>query len=199
MNKIERSECPECLASHSAEWTEHFIRKRKKDPGYWDWHQFKGLAVNSILVPLLTAMSQGRCSYCNIYPVIKGAVSPSIDHFRPKSKFPELAFEWSNLFLSCQQCQSYKRDDFDEPVEPLKPDALEYDFDHWFQIKWEDCTIEPNPLRSPEEQKRAEATIEWLGLNRDSRPQVRASEVKRYSQVGGPLEDWSYAFLLERC
>lgn len=36
-----------------------------------------------------------------------------IDHFRPKSSYPQVAFEWSNYFLACSHCNSNaKRGEF---------------------------------------------------------------------------------------
>lgn len=35
----------------------------------------------------------------------------SIDHIKPKSKYPELIFEYSNLEVICLTCNNEKRDD----------------------------------------------------------------------------------------
>ena len=37
-----------------------------------------------------------------------------IEHLKPKSKYPELAFQWENLHLACQRCNVEKGDRFDE-------------------------------------------------------------------------------------
>ncbi len=197
MNKIDRTkvEKPECLVKKADTWTKNLIKKRKLKSNYWEWHQYKKKEVEHILTDALTKTTDDRCSYCDIRPVRKGAVKPSIDHFKPKSDYPDLAYEWTNLFLSCYQCQEYKGSRYPD-VEPLKPDSEEYNFDYWFEIKWETYEVLPNPLRDENEQKRAKSTIEWLGLNRDSRPISRGEIVEQYN--GGNLDDWSYKFMLER-
>lgn len=62
--------------------------------------------------------------------------------------------------------------------------------------EWETYEILPNSLRDEKEQKRAEETIKWLGLNRDSRPISRGEIVEQFND--GNLDDWSYKFMLER-
>lgn len=48
-----------------------------------------------------------RCCYC------EDAMGTDVEHFRPKSLFPELAFEWKNYLLACSACNSVaKRDKF---------------------------------------------------------------------------------------
>ena len=197
MNKIDRTKVgkPKCLEEKAESWTNKLIEKRKENPKYWNWHEYKNEKVEHILTIVLSELTNKHCSYCDIRPLVKGGIKPSIDHFKPKSLFPELAFEWSNLFLSCYQCQEYKGSKYPE-TEPLKPDNLNYEFDYWFEINWETNEIKPNPLRSLEEQKRANITINWLGLNKDDRPVIRGEELEKYN--GENLEDYSYRFFLER-
>ena len=33
-----------------------------------------------------------------------------VDHFRPKSKYPELVYQWSNWIFSCHDCNLTKRE-----------------------------------------------------------------------------------------
>ena len=50
----------------------------------------------------LGQMFHGKCAYCEskITVVTYGA----IEHFFPKSQYPDLTFEWTNLLLSCDRC-----------------------------------------------------------------------------------------------
>ena len=170
MNKVDRNKVdkPICLVEKAEKWTVDFIEKRKIKPRYWNWHQYKKQKVEHILTEALTIVFEKRCAYCEIRPLVKGGEKPSIDHFKPKSIYEELAFEWTNLFLACYQCQEYKGNNYPD-IEPLKPDTLEYDFDYWFEINWATYEIQSNPQRDEEEQARATETIKWLGLNRDNR------------------------------
>ena len=90
----------------------------------------------------LVAMFQGKCAYCEskIDVITYGA----IEHFRPKSKYPELTFAWSNLLLACDRCNDagHKGDRFPldgggnplllDPTDPdTNPQAhLDFVWDH---------------------------------------------------------------------
>jgi uncharacterized protein (TIGR02646 family) len=50
-----------------------------------------------------------RCAYCD--STLQASMG-HIDHFYPKSSFPKKAFEWNNLILSCQVCNTSKCDRF---------------------------------------------------------------------------------------
>jgi uncharacterized protein (TIGR02646 family) len=50
----------------------------------------------------LIRMFDGKCAFCESY--IGNIDYGDIEHFKPKSKFPELAVSWENLFLSCAKC-----------------------------------------------------------------------------------------------
>lgn len=51
-----------------------------------------------------------RCVYCHSPVGITDF--GDVDHFCPKSRFPERAFDWENLVLSCRACNVAKRDQF---------------------------------------------------------------------------------------
>jgi hypothetical protein len=44
-----------------------------------------------------------------------------VEHVRPKSKYPALEFEWANLGLCCQRCNTSKLDKFDEENPYINP------------------------------------------------------------------------------
>lgn len=52
----------------------------------------------------LTLMCSGakRCHYC------EDSVADEVEHFRPKSLYPELTFVWTNYLLVCGRCNSSK-------------------------------------------------------------------------------------------
>lgn len=58
---------------------------------------------------VLAEMAPGvsHCMYC------ENSEATDIDHFRPKARYPRLAFRWENHLLACSTCNSnYKRDEF---------------------------------------------------------------------------------------
>ncbi|WP_394795352.1 retron system putative HNH endonuclease [Armatimonas sp.] len=61
-------------------------------------------------------MFHHKCAYCE--GSVKGHSHLHIEHFRPQSIYPALAYEWHNLLLACGvcNCKPYKEDRF--PVGP---------------------------------------------------------------------------------
>lgn len=57
------------------------------------------------------------CMYCEYSP------ANTIDHFWPKMRYPEKAFNWNNLFWTCSNCNSAKGESFDLDKEE-KPKLL---------------------------------------------------------------------------
>ncbi len=202
MNKIDRNKVakPDCLEKKAEDWTNNYIEKRKTNSNYWNWHQYKKEKVEHILTPILSDMSNFYCSYCGIRPLRKNEIRPTIDHFKPKSKFPELAFEWTNLFIACDSCQAIKGNKFPN-IEPLKPDSCHYHFDYWFEIDWsiKKNHIIPNKDRSDTEKEIAQKTIKWLGLNNVGRPEGRFEMLEEYNKCeDADISKWSYPYFLER-
>ena len=52
----------------------------------------------------------GNCAYCG--KKLHSNIDANIEHFRPKSIYPELEFEPSNLLLSCRECNVIKSNKF---------------------------------------------------------------------------------------
>lgn len=85
-------------------------------------HEFKASYYNKGTLELLIKLYNNKCCYCET----KTASSAfwRVDHYRPKSRVKEdnthlgyywLAYEWSNLLLSCEKCNNHKLDHF--PIE----------------------------------------------------------------------------------
>jgi uncharacterized protein (TIGR02646 family) len=78
---------------------------------------------------ILRQMASGleRCMYC------EDSHGIAIEHFRPKSTWPQRAFDWLNYLIICTLCNSNKRDLFplDDAGRPLLLDPTEEDpLDH---------------------------------------------------------------------
>lgn len=98
------------------------------------------------------------CAYCAHW-IPHGTGSHSIDHFIPKSKQPEFAYEWSNFRYVSARFNSRKgTKEILDPFE-LQSETFTIDFRSFF--------IHPNPALSAEQQKIAEETIRILKLNLD--------------------------------
>ncbi len=195
MEKINRTEVPDWLKEKWQEWgrkwqSKYVATKKSKD---FQWYRNKNQGYDE-LVHELSEMTQYHCSFCDAYPMVK-RISHTIEHFKPKTKFPLLAYQWDNLFLCCGICQK-KGDDFDEDL--LKPDAENYDFDKYFDIKWDTGELIPNSDASEENQRRAEITIRLYKLNEYGKPDDRIEELKKFNDSHSPeIDSFSYRFFLK--
>jgi uncharacterized protein (TIGR02646 family) len=113
----------------------------------------------------LKAMSTGleRCMYC------EDSAATDIDHFWPKSKYPERAFSWANYLLACSGCNSnYKREQFPLDVggaslliNPTAEDPREHLVLSVTTGKYQPRT------RGDQESSKGRNSIEVFGLGRD--------------------------------
>lgn len=65
----------------------------------------------------LESMFNGKCAYCE--SKIKHISYTEIEHFKPKSSYPEFTFEWDNLLLACGICNGKqgKSDNFPDATQ----------------------------------------------------------------------------------
>ncbi len=135
----------------------------------------------------LRTMFFGKCAYCESHITHIGY--GHIEHFRPKSKFPDLCFDWDNLMLSCEICngKEYKGDKFPEskdggpfvnPVEENPEDFFDFEFD-------------PNTgvANVISKNQRADITDNELGLNRAELVKHRSSIVRKMVFVALKAKD----------
>lgn len=104
----------------------------------------------------LHAAYSGVCAYTAVYLPQQG----SIDHFKPKSTHPQLAYEWSNFRLASGRINSTKGNKADV----LDPFEIE---DDWFHLDIPECLMRANPALPKETRVRVNATINSLRLNAD--------------------------------
>lgn len=76
----------------------------KVPASYWEGKEY----WRTVLPELATAYSR-VCAY-SAFRVPRVAGWHSVEHFRPKSLYPELAYEWANFRFVCQRMNGRKRD-----------------------------------------------------------------------------------------
>nr|VFJ89872.1 MAG: hypothetical protein BECKH772A_GA0070896_100189 [Candidatus Kentron sp. H]VFJ90905.1 MAG: hypothetical protein BECKH772B_GA0070898_1001213 [Candidatus Kentron sp. H]VFJ97919.1 MAG: hypothetical protein BECKH772C_GA0070978_100179 [Candidatus Kentron sp. H] len=97
------------------------------------------------------------CAYtCFYLPPSPG----SVDHFRPKSRHPELAYEWDNFRLALPIVNSHKGDSMDV-LDPFQVEA------GWFVLDFPSCLVKAGPGLSQSTVDRVNRTIDRLKLNDD--------------------------------
>ena len=120
--------------------------------------QWRGKDYWRRVLPDMRKAYKGVCSYSASW-IPHSTGNHSIDHFIPKSRQPELAYEWDNYRYSSLRFNARKGTH--SVVDPFKllPNSFVLDFRSFF--------IKPNPKLSPKEQKTLQETIKCLKLNDD--------------------------------
>ncbi|OWY23739.1 TIGR02646 family protein [Sphingobacteriales bacterium UPWRP_1] len=141
---VERTAKPQVLYRNEMSWTAAIVAAKKNFDNNSSENNKRALdkAIkkygNNEIKQVLIKMFHGKCAFCESY--IENVDYGDIEHFKPKSKFPELAVTWSNLLLSCKKCNGagQKGDNWPEPSEggPLinpceenPEDFFEFEFD----------------------------------------------------------------------
>lgn len=127
----------------------------------------------------LEHMQDSLCAYCE--GVLFGPAH--IEHFRRRRDFPNVMFDWSNLFLSCnweEHCGKYKdRQGAPHyyPQDLIKPDQDDPDDFLYFHSSGE---VRPRSGVSSAWNSRAEETIKVLNLNHGRLFAARRSKASIY-------------------
>ncbi|MBF0311151.1 MAG: TIGR02646 family protein [Magnetococcales bacterium] len=190
MMKFNRPNQPRCLAIKSTDWTTRWLADKKKSQVF-RWYNAK--CKTSVSQALSQAHAR-HCAFCDLRLALSS--TETIEHFKPKSTFPELAFVWDNLYPACTLCQRYKLEKFDDRL--LRPDDTAYSFDTYFMIDYSCGKLKPNSRLSPVEKERAEKTIELYGLNEAGRPQARFDMLEDLDKLDRSKQDkydFRYLFL----
>jgi uncharacterized protein (TIGR02646 family) len=176
MIRVERAPKPAVIEQNQVAWTQALCNAVTKRDKRRAENKYRHPAIKRALV----SMFHGKCAYCEskILHVDYG----HIEHFRPKSKpeFRSLAFEWSNLLLSCGVCNGaiYKGVRFPEADEggPLiNPceDFPEAHFEFVFDLRARLASVVGTTARG-------KTTEALLGLNRQD---LRAYRSKLVMQL----------------
>jgi hypothetical protein len=187
VRKFNRTQAPDFLAKNAAAWGQEYADRRKQNPSYrFNWKSHKGQRVNQLIEPLLKAMTDHHCAYCDHFPA--QVSDDTIDHFGPKSdeRFYLLVYEWTNLYSGCADCQKVKNEDFS--------------FDRYFTYDYDHHKIEVRGDANPADQYCADTTIRIFGLNRRGLTDARRHAWERY--IGKkPAEinllDFPYRYMFE--
>ena len=198
MHKLDRNniEAPQCLSEfdYSTQNWDDFGGECKK--------QLRAVLVQMQGIPGVTteeASEYGvRCAYC------EDAIHHAghIEHFRRKNQqhFPELTFEWSNLFLACgsnDHCGHYKDRSRAEAYNPdnlIKPDIEDPEDYLYFHSSGE---IRSRADIDTNKEIKANETIRVFGLDKGALPSNRARAVQPYKKVLEEIADWEPELITE--
>ncbi|WP_339613700.1 HNH endonuclease [uncultured Rubinisphaera sp.] len=121
----------------------------------------------------LLEQHDGKCGYCGC--AIQPVAFPVLEHFYPKSRYPEKVADPENILLVCPVCNTLKADKFplDEHDQPLLLNPNVDDFTDHLEFSEEGTVKGLTP--------RGEATIELLQLNRE--PLVEQRKLERLERT----------------
>ena len=184
MHKLnrEKAEAPQCLNEydHNRQAWEHLGDECKR--------QLRAALVQMQGIPEVTtpeASEYGvRCAYCEDAIYHDG----HIEHFRRKNlnHFPELTFEWHNLFLACgsrKHCGHYKDRQNADPYDPanlIKPDIEDPEDYLYFHSSGEIRSREGLDIN---QKTKANETIRVFGLDNPALESSRARALKTYKDT----------------
>lgn len=197
MDRVNRTAPPVYMTTNYKRWGRQFARLKERNPAaQFQWYVYNGDRVNTLILPLLQAMTDYHCAFCDVKGLEEGVQEPTIEHFRPSSRYPYLSHYWYNLFPCCYSCQR-KGNDFDKAL--LKPDRDNYGFDDYFLIDWETGKLLERYAAPDPRYFNAKKTIELYGLNLTGRKKARLQELKTYNNDPAPnINDYSYRFFIAR-
>ncbi len=193
MRKFQRADAPEILREHHERWTTQWMELSQSNPrAQFSWYDFGGQSAREHILPSLAEQTAEHCSFCDAFPV-QGVSKETVEHFRPKSRFPELAYTWSNLYYCCDACQCAKGEKWDELL--IKPDADDFSCSRYFEFDFTTGEIKPNAMSGVEDRQRAIKTIELYSLDSPHRRRNRIQEMRKMSRTDSSLLEvqlWAY-------
>jgi uncharacterized protein (TIGR02646 family) len=184
--QVNRNAKPKVLEDNAKKWTTNYLAAKKEyeadKTNSAKKNNFKKAEskYNHEDVKLaLRNMFFEKCAYCesNTTHVSYG----EIEHFKPKSKYPELCFEWRNMNFSCEICngKAHKGDKFPlenengpiiDPVEENPDNHFKFIYDK----EWDQAIVIPIGAR-------AETTVSMFKLN-DRKP-LYEKRTKRVKEI----------------
>lgn len=157
MHKVERNEPPEGLKEKSIEFNKEFSNETDITKA---WGKFTGTKLKKQTLNQLKEMFKGCCAYCE--GEYDDTSYAEIEHFKPKSLYPELMFEYSNMNLACQICNTNKKEKYDDKlINPTVEDPEEH-------LRYKTYILKPLD-------ERGKLTINMFDINSEERLNKRKS------------------------
>lgn len=116
MIALQKTPKPQILTDRAAEWTKVVVDKLNANQQPSDLE--KGRYRHPDIKSALLAETGGKCAYCE--SKINHIAYGDIEHVLPKSPNPHLWFEWNNLTIACDICNTNKGER--EVVDPYQTD-----------------------------------------------------------------------------
>lgn len=117
MIKLRKGEEPSVLVKNAARWTAQILEKLQggEKPTPYE----KGRYGHEDIKEALIEETKGKCAYCE--SKVRHITYGDIEHVVPKSEEPERWFDWSNLTLACDICNTNKASFYGDELKLLDP------------------------------------------------------------------------------
>ena len=139
-------------ATYTPKWVHYYRARVGTKPTDNRWREF---------APDLDKAFDGLCAFC------EESCEGQVDHFRPKSKFPHLVYEWFNWLFICNSCNNAKGEKWPIGgyIDPCATFVNNYP-ELYFTFDTTTGEILPKTGLSSYYRQRAERIIKDLRLNR---------------------------------
>lgn len=155
MIPVKMQPCPETFAQKVEEPGQRFLAKNTHPKGAeWKHHEY----WKRIERELYDAYS-GICAYSCLW-ISRVTGGRTVEHFRPKGKYPQEAYKWDNYRLVCSNLNG-RKSNFEDILDPF---TLQ---EGWFVIDFPSLMIFPGDHLTPSEAKKVHQTVKRLKLNED--------------------------------
>lgn len=136
---------------YTPSWVQYYQKGLGAKPSDIFWRRFLDDLGNAF---------RGLCAYCEERS--KGEV----DHFRPKSRYPEFVYCWSNWVFSCHDCNQSKGSEWPAGgyVDPCARSKAAHP-ETYFTFDTQTGEILAKKQLSPRRRAKAQRTIDDLNLN----------------------------------
>ena len=155
MHTVDRGPEPRGLKrvrdKYTPKWVAFFPRRQGRKPSDSKWRDFHGQLSDAF---------EGLCGYC------EREAKGEVDHFRPKSIYPERVYSWENWVFACHTCNNNKLDKWPSGgyvnpcarSAPARPES-------YFEFDTETGDILPRQGLTPRRLRKAQRMIDDLHLN----------------------------------
>lgn len=119
MRNVMRNGRPQSLVDNADEWKRLVQEAKNNGVGVASSliDKYRQDDVRDTLRAMYSDDEGSYCCYCECQ--IDDVAYDHIEHRKPKSIFPECAFDWDNLHLACPKCNIVKSDKWDDENEIL--------------------------------------------------------------------------------
>ena len=139
MIRVSTGEEPSVLKNNSTSWTKDLLSLVRLKGGFSKLSESDKSLVrerygDKEIRDALSSKST-KCIYCESLINVTSFVN--VEHYYPKSLYPEKTYIWDNLFPCCSYCNS-KKGSFDTKTEPFIHPVID---DPESRFKYDDCVI----------------------------------------------------------